>query len=237
MQFFFIRHAQSTNNALDARPKSAEKRNPDPILTGVGVEQARKLARFLAEGDAKEIQNCHRNGFHLTHLYCSLMVRAVHTGTILAKELDLSLTGLEEVHECGGIYSKDEQSGDVTCLPGKDKAYYKAHYPELVLPETMVETGWWDSRPVERPEDSLKRARNFLRLLLERHANESDRIGIVSHGGFYNDLLANILDLPGRNGTWYSLYNTGVTRIDFHDDLIELVYQNRVDHLPCELIT
>jgi broad specificity phosphatase PhoE len=101
----------------------------------------------------------------------------------------------------------------------------------------MVESGWWDSRPVETTEDSLRRADRFLNLLREHHARNSDRVAIVSHGGFYNDLLASITGLRRRSGTWFSLYNTALTRIDFHDDLTELVYQNRVDHLPCELLT
>jgi broad specificity phosphatase PhoE len=74
-------------------------------------------------------------------------------------------------------------------------------------------------------------------MLRDRHAGDEERIAIVSHGGFYNDLLHTILKLPRRNGLWFSLYNTAITRIDFHPDLVELVNQNRVDHLPCEMIT
>jgi 2,3-bisphosphoglycerate-dependent phosphoglycerate mutase len=237
MQFFFIRHAQSTNNALYTRAVSAGKRSEDPPLTDAGVEQARELARFLAHGDPKEIGHCDGSGFGITHLYCSLMVRSVQTGTILAGQLGLRLTALEEIHEYGGIYLEDEHTGIVTCLPGKDKAYFQENYPQLELPKSMVVSGWWGSRPVETPEDSLRRADSLLRLLRERHSSNSDKVAVVSHGGFYNDLLAKIAGVSRRNGTWFSLYNTAVTRIDFHADLTELVYQNRVDHLPCELIT
>ena len=108
MQLFFIRHAQSVNNAIDFRASSNGKRSEDPPLTGVGVEQAKKLARFLKEGDPKEIKHCGNGGFKITHLYCSLMVRAVQTGTILARELGLPLIALEEFLECGGIFLDDE---------------------------------------------------------------------------------------------------------------------------------
>jgi broad specificity phosphatase PhoE len=60
---------------------------------------------------------------------------------------------------------------------------------------------------------------------------------VVSHGGFYNDLLAAILNLPDREGYWFLLNNAGITRIDFDDERIGLVYLNRVDFLPREIIT
>jgi 2,3-bisphosphoglycerate-dependent phosphoglycerate mutase len=240
MQFFFIRHAQSTNNALAFETGEEIGRSEDPEITQVGAEQAKLLAKFLQQGDPKELKHCddtQGNGFGITHLYCSLMLRSVQTGTIIARQLGLPLVALERIHECGGIYLADEETGKNKFLPGKSKAYFENHFPELILPEDIIQTGWWDKRPVETREDCIQRARAYLETLIGMHSGEEERVAIISHGGFYNDLLNAVLKLPNPNGAWFSLYNAAMTRIDFHEDMVELVYQNRLDYLPCELIT
>jgi 2,3-bisphosphoglycerate-dependent phosphoglycerate mutase len=72
---------------------------------------------------------------------------------------------------------------------------------------------------------------------LERHGNTQDRVAVVSHGGFYNHFLAVVLGLEARGKWWFLLNNTAITRIDFTLEEARLVYQNRVEHLPRELIT
>ena len=122
MQLYFIRHAQSENNALWMRTRSGEGRLADPALTRAGWRQARLLAKFLAQNHAAarttgwDSQN--RGGFGLTHLYCSLMRRAAATGSEIAQALDLPLIGWADIHERGGIYLKDEDSGEMVGLPG-----------------------------------------------------------------------------------------------------------------------
>ncbi|HBG59948.1 MAG TPA: histidine phosphatase family protein, partial [Anaerolineaceae bacterium] len=50
MQLYYIRHAQSENNAILERNgyKSEEGRHADPQITTMGFEQAKLLAEFLA---------------------------------------------------------------------------------------------------------------------------------------------------------------------------------------------
>jgi len=66
---------------------------------------------------------------------------------------------------------------------------------------------------------------------------------VISHGGFYNYLLKNLLMLPELDRVWFVLHNGAITRIDFRDPEAEgvrpiaLVYTNRVDYLPSELVT
>ena len=72
---------------------------------------------------------------------------------------------------------------------------------------------------------------------MERHGHTDDRVAVVSHAGFYNYLLAAILNLPVSEGYWFVLNNTGMSRIDFYEEEIGLSYLNRVDFLPRELIT
>ena len=95
MQLYFIRHGQSENNALWMSTGSHIGRSEDPGLTEVGQQQSEFLAQFLSQADpdvavnGRDIQNV--AGFGITHLYTSLMVRAVATGTIIARTLDLPL--------------------------------------------------------------------------------------------------------------------------------------------------
>jgi 2,3-bisphosphoglycerate-dependent phosphoglycerate mutase len=62
-------------------------------------------------------------------------------------------------------------------------------------------------------------------------------VAVISHGGFYNNYMSALLGLAANDGYWFALHNTGVTRIDFRDDSVGLVFLNRVDFLPQELIT
>jgi 2,3-bisphosphoglycerate-dependent phosphoglycerate mutase len=240
MQLYFIRHGQSENNALWMRTGSHDGRNEDPGLTEVGRRQSELLAQFLSDADpnvatfGSDIQNV--AGFGITHLYTSLMVRAVATGTIIAKVLDLPLVAWEDLHEYGGIYLRDEQTGEPTGLPGRNRAFFEKHYPDLILPDSLGEEGWWN-RPCEEPEQRLPRAQRVLHDLLEKHGDTDDRIVVVSHGGFYNYLLAAILNMAGREGYRFVMNNAAISRIDFQGKNTWLIYLNRVDFLPKGLIT
>ncbi len=240
MQFYFIRHGQSANNLLWRLTGSSRGRSEDPELTETGKQQSHALAQALRGANpntaTKSSDRLNLTGINLTHLYTSLMVRAVATGTIIANALDLSLVAWEDLHEGGGIYLEDEATGERNGQAGKNRAYFEEHYPDLILPESLGDDGWWN-RPYEGREQRSVRAKRFLHGLLERHGNNEDRVGVVSHGGFYNDLLAELLALPERDGYWFVLNNTAVTRIDFHPEDIVLVYMNRVDYLPRDLVT
>jgi 2,3-bisphosphoglycerate-dependent phosphoglycerate mutase len=235
MQFYFIRHAQSSNNFLYDTTGSSVGRSEDPELTEVGYHQAELLARFLARGNPVPTDRLNRSGFGITHLYTSLMVRAVATATIIARELALAPVGWEELHEGGGIYLEDPETGEKVGQPGKTRAYFATHYPELVLPATFNDDGWWN-RPFEEYEQVFPRAERFLNDLLTRHGNTEDRVAVVSHGGFYNVLMQTIFKI-GRANVWFHLNNAAITRIDFLGEEIVLVYANRTDFLPNDLIT
>jgi 2,3-bisphosphoglycerate-dependent phosphoglycerate mutase len=230
MHFYFIRHAQSENNRLWAETRSSEGRHIDPALTGVGERQAERLAAFLARpGQEPAVP-------YDPHLYCSLMVRAVATGLVLARALDVPLVAWEEIHETGGIHHYDPDTEVHTGLPGPNRAYFEAHYPALSLPESLGEAGWWD-RPFEEAADRPVRARRFFDELLARHGNTDDRVAIISHGGFYNHFMRVVLDLPEDTQIWFSLNNSAISSFEFGPEHWWLRYLNRTDHLPPDLIT
>ncbi len=239
MQFYFIRHAQSQNNLLWDTTGSSRGRSEDPALSDLGQRQARALAEFLclrvpaSPPIGRDDHN--RRGFGLTHLYTSLMLRAVATASVVANALDLPLMGWQELHESGGIYLEDEETGERTGKSGKTRAFFQHNFPRLIVPAECDERGWWN-RPFEQREQALGRADRVWKALLERHGRTEDRVGIVSHGDFYNCLLRSILAMNGSD-TWFDLNNAGITRIDVDGDLVHLVYANRTDFLPRELIT
>jgi 2,3-bisphosphoglycerate-dependent phosphoglycerate mutase len=239
MEFYFIRHAQSENNALWTLTGSIQGRLEDPDLTDLGRQQAEILAGFLGRPGGwphvpeHDIQNV--AGFSFTHLYCSLMVRAVVTGTVVASALGLPLVAWEEIHEVGGIARRDPETGEGFGLPGHNRAYFEAHHPDLILPTSLGQEGWWN-RPYEEPAHRPRRARRFLEALLQRHGGD-DRVAIISHGGFYNQFLRILLGLTDTEGLWFSLNNAAITRIDFDDGDVWIRYNNRLDFMPGELIT
>jgi 2,3-bisphosphoglycerate-dependent phosphoglycerate mutase len=235
MQLYFIRHGQSTNNRLFAQTGSSSGRDCDPELTDLGKRQAIAVAHLLAAGDPGGYDG--RNGsFGITHLYTSPMMRAVNTALTIADALGLSLHLWEDIHEAGGIYLDDEQTGAKVGQPGKDRAYFETHYPTVILPDGWGNGGWWD-RPFEEDEQRIQRARRFLADLLERHAGGEDRVAVVSHGEFYFRFLSALLDLPAKTNYWFTLHNAAIARINFTPQEVQLVYLNRYDHLVGELLS
>lgn len=247
MELYFIRHGQSQNNANWGNPDYKE--SPDPALTELGIEQACYVSEFIKGTQTlvnpKEWNTQNRYGFGLTHIYTSLMERAVHTAAPTALALGLPFAAWEEIHESGGIFGRD---GEVKSkgLPGKPRSYFEQNFPELVLPRSLNGTGWWNNRPQETEEECHLRAKKFLSDLLVRHGDQEGqpeyRVAIFSHGGFYNHLMSVILRIPWRQveqgyTSWFLLNNCAISRFDFRGSEVGIVYLNRTDHLPDRLIT
>lgn len=247
MQLYFIRHAQSENNRLWAETGSSEGRQPDPALTDLGHRQAQLLAEYLAYLDrdvsADDDMHNHR-GFDITHLYSSLMLRSVTTGHYISELLDLPLLGLEMIHEHGGIYETNLDTGEKIGLPGGSRSALVADYPRLVWPDGSDESGWWGSRPAETWEEVPQRAQAFLDFLLAEHEESDDRVAVVSHGGFFDALMYVLLNyerqnerLNGTREVGFFVNNSSISRFQFEKSRIGLVYLNRVDHLEAGLVS
>jgi broad specificity phosphatase PhoE len=176
------------------------------------------------------------------------MARAVATGYSIAEALDLPLLCWVDIHETGGMFSHDAETGGYRPEPGLTRDYLAANYPRLVLAEEVTETGWWN-RPFEPREDRAPRAQRVLAELLARHGDTDDEVVFVSHGGFINYLLKAILGtgdpLPESAATsevsepslWFGIHNASLTRVDFKGAERFVAYVNRTDYLPADLIT
>ena len=257
MELYFIRHGQSVNNAN--WDNSDYQESPDPTLTENGHEQARLLAEFLKKNQTvtnEEVWNPqNRYGFGLTHIYTSLMERAAFTAAPLAQALEIPLIAWKEIHEEGGIYSRDDKRStqqsrpvdrsNLPILPGRPRSFFMQNFRTIILPDDLDETGWWN-RPYEADEERQPRADQVLGELLARHRDQKGRpehrVAFVSHGGFFMRLICAMLKLPWRQAahglrSWFALNNCSISRFDIYGDQLSIAYINRTDHLPDHLIT
>lgn len=241
MRLYFIRHAQSENNRLWDTTGSDKGRVDDPMLTDDGHRQAELLASFLRtaanpEVKTRDVQQI--DDLRITHIYCSLMLRAVATATQIARALDLPLIARDDLHEVGGIYLQDDATGEFIGRKGKNRTYYATHYPDARLPETVTDEGW-HHYPYEVPSERSARAKRVWDDLLSRHGTTDDHVAVVSHGAFYNYLLSAAIGLadPSTSPIWFVLNNVSISRFDVRDGQVGVIYSNRVDFLPRDLIT
>lgn len=242
MILYYVRHAQSGNNALFDATQNDRERVMDPELTELGVRQAARVAEALSCGRSLiQASSPESNGFGVTHLYCSLMVRAVHTGQPIARALGLPLVGWTDLHEGGGIYLEDVDTGRLTGYPGSSHTILTERFPELVWPTGTSRDGWWD-RPFEEPAERAGRARRVLAELLRRHGGTEDRVVLVSHGGFFYWFMNAVLDMAVRRNLGFHIYNTSISCLEFSPKFspeggLEVHYLNRVDHLVPEMVS
>jgi 2,3-bisphosphoglycerate-dependent phosphoglycerate mutase len=247
MQFYFIRHAQSENNAIWDKTHANTGRKSDPELTPMGQKQAQALAKYIGQATTPATPHdkdpLNQHGYQFTHLYCSLMIRAIETAMPLAQTLGLPLVGWTDIHERGGIYDPDPDTLEKITKGGNGRAYLAARFPHLQLPASLDEIGWWQSRPYESTEVALGRAKSVWAELMAKHAGKNDRVAIVSHGGFFNSMVEVLLNTGASspnvvvNKTWLRMNNCAIARFDMYDDFAVVGYMNKVDFMPAELVT
>jgi len=224
MQLYIIRHAETKNNVLFRETGSWVGRNEDTELSEKGHIQSKLLAERLA--NSRE--------YLLTHLYCSLMLRSVQTASYIANKTGLPIIAWIDWHECGGIYLADYTLDGKECnhrtLPGKNRAYFAEHFPDLVLPDALGEQGWWSERSFERYDESRVRATKLLEELHVLHGETNHHVAVVTHENFYSVFMKVVLQTSFELDVSFVLDNTNATRIDFESNKkIRVIYQNRKD--------
>lgn len=244
MQLYFFRHAESKNNLLYSTTNSWVGRSEDPWVTPRGEKQARLLADYLSIAD-----------LGLTHIYSSLLLRAAYTASIVSSALKIPHAGWIDLHENGGVYNYDPTYPTVGLtdseipkigLAGKPRSVLTSLFPSICLPPEATENGWWN-RPFEDRQSRPERANRVIKTLLDIHGSSADRVAFFSHAGFYNTFLRSILQMSVDCHVWLHLNNCAVSLIDFGEgdsgdpDTVtgetRIVYLNRTDYLPQELLT
>ena len=111
--------------------------------------------------------------------------------------------------------------------PGDFHSFFEKNFPDLKLPDSLDENGWWNHRPFEDEDQRQPRADKVLAELLSKHGDKEgqpeERIVFVSHGGFFVRFLSAVLQLPWRQGahglrSWFLLNNCSISRFDFRKD-------------------
>ena len=151
-QLFFIRHGQSTNNAL-ADPT---QRVQDPELTELGQIQAERVAEYLAANRHLKGSLSKPEGPPLDRLYCSAMVRAVHTRLRPLAKRSVSVRKSTSICTKLAASISTIQTGASSPFPAK-RAASAARFPHCLPPETLDEAGWWRGGR-ESEEEALQRA-------------------------------------------------------------------------------
>lgn len=238
MRLYLIRHGQSVNNLLWTNNNSEKGRSHDPELTPIGHKQAQCVAEFLRNdlGARLPLMGMYQDDARPKILYTSLMTRAVETGHVIAQTLNIPLVALEEAFEAGGLYLEDEATGERRAMAGPNREHFIKHFPLLALPDAVGEQGWYN-RPAEPMGGLPERSLAVWNELMKRHKDTDDVIALLTHGGFYNHLLKNLMALPARDTIWFTYNNCAVSRIDVTPRGMSFTYLNRFDFLPPELVT
>ena len=161
-EIYLIRHGRQNSKLC----------NVDVELSPEGREQARLAGERLRP-------------YGIQKVYTSDLKRAVETGEIVAKLLEVpaeALSGIEEIH-FGGFTGKTD--AQIRSLYGSFQAERRKHEADIPFP-VGGECG----------ADVVKRAMPVFRALMER---EEDRIAVVTHGGVIRSICAEILGAPQKN--------------------------------------
>ena len=222
MELYLIRHGQSTNNRGDARV-------PDPPLTELGRQQADRAGRALKH-------------LGITHLYCSAMLRAVQTATIVGEHLELAPHIFVGLHEWGGIW-KNRVNGGRVQLPGLTRSQLRNVCSSVVLSDDVTDEGWciqaFDAHGLaQRGNDeqmlglAYKNCLRFIARLDQHHVGKDEKVGVILHGGSGSILLGAIFGLlPNEARSRFPHNNAAITKIRRNPEHAQLLYQNQTCHL------
>lgn len=243
MKVFIIRHAQSANNLLGETAQYDDymaRRDPEPPITELGQRQAVLLAEHLAGNNHPERkQEEQGRGYGLTKLFCSPMLRTLQTALPVSQATGLKPQVWVALHEQGGIFRGNPRNGsEVTGFPGLTRRQLVEQFPGYVLPKEIRDDGWWFAG-YEDGAGCQQRALQVAETLREWAPDmPDDRIGLISHGTFAENLVSALLGLAPDHRSYFSHYNTAITRIDFlPDGFLIMRYLNRIQHLPLEFIS
>ena len=240
MKLFFVRHGQSENNALWTNTRSNLNRVSDPQLTEGGRKQVEATADYLYSLLKKDSSKANDQSFKYEgeeiRIYCSLMDRAIQSGLIISQKLSLPLKAHVDIHENGGLYSEDPLTSERTGVPGRNPIDLQTTYPDLILPEGINLEGWWN-RPFEDRETRRIRAKRVLNEFKDHYRNSNVILIVITHGGFYNYLLHAAFEMRDDTDVWFDLFNAAITLVEISEDFINLIYCNRFDFIPKEIVT
>lgn len=193
----FVRHSRQCSS----------KCNVDVDLAPEGILQAELLAKRL-EGSSFDV------------MYTSTLRRAIQTGDIINKVLNLKVIRREGINEIDW--------GDIEGLDNKEREEKYSSF----MKERLLRTCDLPFPGGESGEECFKRAYPVIEEIIN---SDYQNIIVVSHGGLIRTLICGLLDLPFKSKLAFSssLENTSLTEFiyDSQTSLFTLEILNDHNHL------
>jgi probable phosphoglycerate mutase len=195
----FLRHAQAENNTK----RILAGRTEGVPLTKTGIEQAERIAKYLASID-------------ISAIYSSPIERARHTAGIVAKNCSL-----EEV-------VIDERLTEIDM--GK---FTRMNYDDMFAKYGNIFLKFYENDPVisehevETFPDVQKRVLDMVDHVLKKHNNEN--VILVTHMDPIKSMLATVMDLVPQTLFELVIANASITIIKEQDNKFSLSAINAMD--------
>jgi len=187
----FLRHAQAENNTK----RILAGRTEGVPLTKTGIEQAERIAKYLALID-------------ISAIYSSPIERAKHTAEIVAKNRSLEVVLDERLTEIDmGKFTRMNYD-DMFAKYGN--IFLKFYENDPVISEHEVETF----------PDVQKRVLNMVDHVLKKHNNEN--VVLVTHMDPIKSMLARVMDLRPKTLFELIIANASLTIIKEQDKVFSL---------------
>lgn len=183
MHVFIIRHGECLGQC-----DPAYYTDPDSPLSPRGEAQAQWVAHQLR---AEQI----------SHILSSPLLRSLATAHIIADVLASAPVD---------VWLDMREAWD-TPYHGDGRSILQKRFPKALLPPTIADEGW-DHPGDASYEGFFTRATDVLHRL-KTDFGSTDRIALVTHGGFANALLHAILQIALSTPQWFELANGSLSHI------------------------
>ena len=194
----FLRHAQAENNTK----RILAGRTEGVPLTKTGIEQAERIAKYLASID-------------ISAIYSSPIERAKHTAEIVADSCSLDLALDERLREIDmGKFTRMNYD-DMFAKYGN--IFLKFYENDPVISEHEVETF----------PDVQKRVLDLVDHVLKKHNNEN--VILVTHMDPIKSMLAKVMNLAPETLFEFIIENASLTIITEQDKKFSLSAINAMD--------
>jgi broad specificity phosphatase PhoE len=200
-QLLLVRHGQSTWNVQGRVQGWA-----DPPLDDIGREQARRLARRLAD-----------ERHDVAAIYSSPLARARQTAEEMARALKLILRTDDRL--------KENNVGQLTGLTGPE---IEQQFPDWVAARQASQE--WTSPPGGEDRDEfVSRCAAAMADIVANHPEQT--VAVVSHGGTLGVYLAHLLEMPIHRRLPFQFDNASLSIVKVNERGVRLVKFNDTSHM------
>lgn len=223
LEIYLIRHAQSNGNAgIKIRETPTIQDMADPILTELGITQAKALGKYLSDID-------------FDYVYSSALFRAERTATEVINEQTnkqklrilpyLTENGMSRDYKGASWEELHEINPDAALAPDLDENTELLCYSDKDDDNSLFE-----------------RAKHTIDYLRAHHEN-GEKLCVVSHAAFITHIIFYLMGLKEIPLFDINFSNTGITRILFYkpgtnqygDTIFD--YINSTSHIPKNIET